>query len=44
VRLFLIKYRWLVLGYITFELLITAVTYKHYLPAANALLAHYWPH
>ena len=43
-RLFFVKYRWLVIGYITFELVVSFFTYKHYLPEANALLAHYWPH
>jgi len=43
VRLFLYKYRWFVLGYVTFELVVSAFTYKHYMPQATALLAQYWP-
>ncbi len=43
VRLFLYKYRWFVVGYVTFELVVTAFTYKHFMPQATALLAQYWP-
>lgn|GEM_PF-4868204 len=43
-RLFLIKYRWLVIAYIGFEMVVSSLTYKHYLPEVNALLAQYLPH
>jgi len=43
VRLFLYKYKWFVVGYVTLELIVSALTYKHYLPQATALLAQYWP-
>ena len=42
-RLFFERYKWFVLGYFAFELVLTATAWKHYLPEANALLAQYWP-
>ena len=40
-KLFLLKYKWIFLGYLTVEVVVSALTYKHYLPQVTELMNHY---
>ena len=41
VKLLLLKYKWLFVGYLTVEVIASALTYKHYLPQVTELMYHY---